>query len=204
MINDACVKQIKNINDYNIFNNKKILGFWLYLMSDCIIFATMFAVYEVLLINITDYINIKKIFNLTLVMIESFILLISSFSFGMSMIYFLQNNKKLIYFWLVNTFLLGFSFVSIEIYEFFHLCITQHSPQNSAFLSAYFTLIGLHGIHVIIGLLWIVVMLFQLSTLDYYTQVIYVKMKCLGLFWHFLDVIWICVLTFVYFFGVIK
>ncbi|CAL4324668.1 Cytochrome bo(3) ubiquinol oxidase subunit 3 [Buchnera aphidicola (Eriosoma grossulariae)] len=190
-----------SLNSNYVVNKKILLGFWLYLMSDCIIFSTMFAVYAVLLNDLDYNIYGMIIINLPLVLAETFVLLFSSFFFGMAVISFLESKKKIIYFWLSNTFLFGLCFVSIEIYEFCKLLSKNYGPQRSGFLSAYFTLIGLHAIHIIIGLIWIIVILLQLKKIGL-NNVMYTRMKCLGLFWHFLDIIWIFLFTFVYLFGV--
>lgn len=191
-----------NMNNTYISNKKILLGFWLYLMSDCIIFAVMFAVYEVLINHSYIAMYKQEIFDLSVVLLETIILLFSSFSFSMSMVNFLKNKNQLVIGWLINTFFLGLSFIFIECYDIFNLLVHNFTPQRSGFFSAYFTLIGLHGIHIVVALIWVLVMILQLIGMGC-SNFLYTRMKCLGLFWHFLDIIWICIFTFVYLIGVI-
>lgn len=187
-----------------IHNNsytKKIFGFWLYIMSDCILFASLFAVYAVLYNNTANAATGKDIFILPFVFTETVCLLLSSLTYGIGMIYAkkLYINKTTL--WISITFLLGLLFISMEAYEFYHLIKLGNSPSASAFLSAFFILVGTHGLHVIIGLIWILTMLIHI-VYQGLTHTNQIRLECLSLFWHFLDIIWICVFTEVYLVGV--
>ncbi|AYN24616.1 cytochrome o ubiquinol oxidase subunit III [Buchnera aphidicola] len=182
--------------------NNKLFGLWIYLMSDCIIFAVLFAVYAIFSSNFsTNFIN-HKIFNLSYVFFETFILLLSSLSCGMLTIQKNKKNIKIIYFYLFVTFFLGLSFLLMEINEFHELILEKFSPSQHAFFSIFFTLVGVHGAHVFLGLIFILSILYQLFNLGI-TETIRIRILCFSLFWHFLDIIWICVFTFVYLNGVI-
>jgi cytochrome o ubiquinol oxidase subunit 3 len=189
-------------HQYEIYS-RTILGFWLYLMTDCILFATLFAAYAVLHNHTFGGPTSQELFNPSYALIETLILLTSSFVCGLAvlMAHRHQKNKTLIFFGL--TFLLGLSFLGLEIREFHQLVQEGHDWQRSAFLSSYFTLVGTHGLHITFGLLWMIVMM----VLIFYRGLHIVNLKklmCLGLFWHFLDVIWIFIFTIVYLMGVIK
>lgn len=191
------------INKYNkIHESKTVFGFWLYIMSDCVLFASLFAMHIVLSSNYIDSFLKKNIFNLILVLIETCCLLLSSFTCGKSMIYIKLKNIKKFTQWIILTFLLGLCFISIEIYEFHHLIKLRYNPCYNAFFSSFFVLVGTHGIHVITGLIWIIIMLIhvQLYGLTYINST---RLQCFSLFWHFLDIIWICVFTEVYLIGVL-
>ncbi|ABF14210.1 cytochrome o ubiquinol oxidase subunit III [Candidatus Palibaumannia cicadellinicola] len=181
---------------------KKILGFWIYLMSDCILFAMLFATYVVLSHSIAGGPSGKEIFELPAVQFETFCLLLSSLTYGIAILamYRKQNNSVIL--WLFCTFILGLGFIIVEIMEFYNLIINGFGPNRSAFLSGFFSLVATHGCHVISGLIWIMVMIVHVYkkglTLD--NQI---RLQCLSLFWHFLDIIWICVFTVVYLLGVL-
>lgn len=140
--------------DYNIKNNT-LFGFWIYLMSDCILFATLFSVYVVLKDGVAYGPNIKDIFNLSYVLIETLLLFFSSITYTLVILYLYNNNKKLVNIWLILTFLFGLLFLFMEIYEFIHLINDGYGPNRSGFLSSFFALLGTHGLHVIFGLIWI-------------------------------------------------
>ncbi|WP_343189370.1 cytochrome o ubiquinol oxidase subunit III [Buchnera aphidicola] len=179
---------------------KKIFGFWLYLMSDCIIFATLFSVYIVMLNNTIYGPFVKDFLKLPLVFIETLILLFSSVSYGVVLIFSIKKNNKIVYIFLLITFLLGFLFCFLELYEFYELILNNFSPKKNGFLSSFFVLIGTHGLHVFSGLIWIIVMFYQILKFGL-KKVVIDRLFCLGLFWHFLDIIWIFIFTFVYLFG---
>jgi len=175
------------------------IGFWIYLMSDCLIFATLFATFGVLSGNIAGGSNGRSIFDLRYVLGETMLLLFSSFTFGLAMLNLAGGQRHVgkVQFWLIVTFALGAGFVVMEVLEFRALLDEGHGPGISAFLSSYFTLVGVHGLHVSFGLLWIAVLVHQLCRFGV-TPVTRRRLACLSLFWHFLDLIWICVFTFVY------
>ncbi|URJ29034.1 cytochrome o ubiquinol oxidase subunit III [Blochmannia endosymbiont of Camponotus sp. C-046] len=187
---------------HNNLNIKTIFGFWLYIMSDCILFASLFAIYLVLHNSTVNFSSSKDIFSLPFVFIETCCLLLSSLTYGKVMMYAEKSYMKQINIWMGITFLLGLCFISMEIYEFHHLIKLGNNPCRSAFLSSFFTLVGTHGLHVIGGLIWIVVMIIHIIY-EGLTYTNYIRMQCLGLFWHFLDIIWICVFTEVYLIGVL-
>ncbi len=179
-----------------------VLGFWIYLMSDCLIFSSLFATFGVLAANTAGGPSGRELFDLPYVAGETLLLLISSFTFGMAMLNMYAEQKNKVIAWLAITFLFGAGFIGMELYEFAHLIEEGAGPSRSAFLSAYFTLVGTHGLHVTAGLLWLGVMMHQTwyFGLD---GVVRRRLACLSLFWHFLDLIWICVFTFVYLRGVL-
>lgn len=190
-------------NEYNNFHeNKTVFGFWLYILSDCILFASLFAMHIVLSNNYLPLSENKDIFNLTLVFIETCCLLLSSFTCSKGIIYAKTNNIAKFTTWMIQTLLLGLCFISIEIYEFYHLIELQYNPSRNAFFSSFFVLIGTHGIHVISGLIWIIIMMIHIF-LRGFIHINLIRLQCLSLFWHFLDIIWICVFTEVYLIGVL-
>ncbi|PPI87707.1 cytochrome o ubiquinol oxidase subunit III [Candidatus Pantoea edessiphila] len=192
---------IETLKHYRDIESNKIFGFWIYLMSDCIIFATLFATYAVMVNNTADGPSGKEIFELPFVLIETFLLLLSSVTCGMTVVSINKKNSNIVI-WLIITFLLGLGFISMELYEFHHLIEKGCGPDRSGFLSSFFTLVGTHGLHVISGLVWILVIIAQILKYGKRTSNI-TRILCFSLFWHFLDVIWICVFTVVYLMGVI-
>ncbi|MCA9347827.1 cytochrome o ubiquinol oxidase subunit III [Candidatus Saccharibacteria bacterium] len=181
--------------------DKAKFGFWVYVMTDCVLFATLFATYAVLRNNTAEGPSAKDLFSLNFVLLETMLLLTSSFTYGLALIFAKQNNKKMTINWLTITAMLGLSFLAMELYEFNHLITEGHAWSASAFLSAYFTLVGTHGLHIIIGLIWIFVSIFRLKqgTLNIKNNN---SLTMLGIFWHFLDIIWIFIFSFVYLIGV--
>ncbi|WP_059410571.1 cytochrome o ubiquinol oxidase subunit III [Cupriavidus basilensis] len=176
---------------------KTTLGFWIYLMSDCLIFSVLFATFGVLAGNTAGGPGGRELFELPFVLGETMLLLLSSFTFGVAMLYMHSGRSQMVVRWLGVTFLLGAGFIAMELYEFTELLHRGAGPGVSAFLSSYFTLVGTHGLHVTCGLVWIAVMMHQIKRfgLDGVTSR---RLNCLSMFWHFLDLIWICVFTFVY------
>lgn len=183
-------------------DDKAIFGFWIYIMSDCILFASIFATYAVLKNNTYGGITSQQLFDMPYVLIETFILLSSSFSYGLVMLAAHQKQKNLSLLFLFITFLLGISFVAMEFHEFRNLILEGHGPDHSAFLSAYFTLVGTHGLHVSFGLIWMIILILQV-TRHGINSITIRKLTCLSLFWHFLDIVWIFIFTIVYLMGVI-
>ncbi|MBY0233760.1 MAG: cytochrome o ubiquinol oxidase subunit III, partial [Burkholderiaceae bacterium] len=177
------------------------LGFWLYLMSDCLIFAVLFAVYAVLGRSYAAGPSGADLFNLPLVAANTAMLLFSSITYGMAMIAMQHGRIKGVLTWLAITGLFGLAFLGLELYEFHHLIHEGAGPQRSAFLSAFFALVGTHGLHVTFGLVWLVVLMLQVKKLGL-TVENKRRLMCLSMFWHFLDVVWIGVFTFVYLMGV--
>lgn len=179
-----------------------MLGFWIYLMSDALIFATLFATYGVMSTSFAGGPTPREIFELPLVALNTSLLLLSSITYGFAMIAMQEGRIAVVRGWLVLTGLLGAAFVGVELYEFSKLIHEGATPQTSAFLSAYFTLVATHGLHVTFGIVWLIVMLVQLGQRGL-TPENRRRLMCLSMFWHFLDVIWIGVFTFVYLLGVL-
>ncbi|MEY2891693.1 MAG: hypothetical protein RJA98_1601 [Pseudomonadota bacterium] len=180
-----------------------LLGFWIYLMSDCLIFAMLFAAYAVLGRNYAAGPSGADLFDLPLVAANTALLLFSSITYGMAMIAMQAKKKSQVLAWLAVTGLFGLGFLSIEIYEFSHLIHEGAGPQRSAFLSSFFTLVGTHGLHVTFGTIWLVTLMLQVSKHGL-TPENRRRLTCLSMFWHFLDVIWIAVFTFVYLMGTLQ
>ncbi len=183
--------------------NGTLLGFWLYLMSDCLIFAVLFAVFAVLGGNYAAGPAPKDLFELELVAVNTAMLLFSSITYGFAMLEMQRNRIRPTLLWLGVTGLFGLAFLGIELYEFHHLIHIGAGPQRSAFLSAFFTLVGTHGLHVTFGIIWLVTLMVQVGRHGLNTANRR-RLNCLSLFWHFLDVIWIGVFTFVYLMGVLR
>ena len=183
--------------------NGTMLGFWLYLMSDCLIFAVLFAMYGVVGANYAAGPGPKDLFDLGLVAINTSMLLLSSITYGFAMLEMARGRQNAVLGWLAITGLFGLAFVGLELYEFAHFIHEGATPQRSAFLSAFFALVGTHGLHVTFGIVWLVVLMVQVHKIGL-TEPNRRRLACLSLFWHFLDVIWIGVFTFVYLMGVLR
>ena len=179
-----------------------LLGFWIYLMSDALIFATLFATYGVLSSSYAGGPTPREIFELPLVALNTALLLVSSITYGFAMIAMQEGKLGGVKFWLVVTGLLGAGFVGVELHEFGTLIAEGATPQTSAYLSAFFTLVATHGLHVTFGIIWICVMLVQLGQRGLVPDN-QRRLMCLSMFWHFLDIVWIGVFTFVYLLGVL-
>ncbi|WP_420142501.1 cytochrome o ubiquinol oxidase subunit III [Sphingomonas sp.] len=180
-----------------------MLGFWLYLMSDCLIFAMLFAAYGVYGWSYAGGPGPEHLFKLPLVAVNTAMLLFSSITYGFAMIATDERRKSATLGWLAITGLFGLAFIGIELYEFGELIHEGAGPQRSAFLSSFFTLVGTHGLHVSFGLIWLVVLMVQVSRRGLIADNVR-RLQCLSLFWHFLDVVWIGVFTFVYLLGVLR
>lgn len=179
----------------------KYLGFWIYLMTDCILFASVFATYIVLRENTYGGPG-GELFDMPFVLVQTLLLLTSSFVCGLAILAARTRRKILTIGWLAATFVFGGAFLVLEMSEFVKLLGEGHGWQASAFLSAFFTLVGLHGAHIAVGLLWLVVMMWQMMRLEF-TAGTTRRLTLFSLFWHFLDVIWICIFTIVYLMGVV-
>jgi cytochrome o ubiquinol oxidase subunit 3 len=180
-----------------------LLGFWIYLMSDALLFATLFATYGVLSTSYAGGPTQRELFELPLVALNTALLLVSSITYGFAIIAMQGDKLNATRLWLVITALLGMAFVGVELYEFGNLIAEGATPQRSAFLSAFFTLVSTHGLHVTLGVVWIGVMLVQLGQRGLHPEN-RKRLMCLSMFWHFLDVVWIGVFTFVYLLGVVQ
>jgi cytochrome o ubiquinol oxidase subunit 3 len=180
-----------------------LLGFWIYLMSDCLIFAILFAVYGVLGGNFAAGPGPRQLFELPLVAVNTSMLLLSSITYGFAMLAMERGRTGQTLAWLGVTGLFGLVFVGIELSEFAHLIEEGATPQRSGFLSSFFTLVGTHGLHVTFGLIWMATLIVQVLRHGL-VPALQRRLMCLSLFWHFLDVIWIGVFTFVYLLGMVR
>ena len=178
------------------------LGFWLYLMSDCLVFACLFAAYGVLGRNYAGGPSAAQVLELPVVALNTTLLLLSSITYGFAVLEMQQNRRAPMMAWLVVTGLLGAGFIALELTEFAHLISIGAGPQRSAFLTSFFTLVGTHGLHVTCGLIWLVVLLVQVSKKGL-IPANKRRLMCLSMFWHFLDVVWVGVFSFVYLMGVL-
>jgi cytochrome o ubiquinol oxidase subunit III len=176
-------------------------GFWLYIMTDLILFATIFATFAVVGRNYAGGPTGKELFDLPHVFAETMFLLFSSATYGLTMLALHRGKQGLVLMGLAVTFLLGFGFISMEINEFHGMILDGNGPERSAFLSAFFTLVGTHGTHVSFGLIWMAVMIGQVAVKGL-TSPVRSRLMRLSLFWHFLDIVWIGVFTIVYLMGV--
>jgi cytochrome o ubiquinol oxidase subunit III len=176
-------------------------GFWIYLMSDLILFATLFATFAVLGQNFANGPTGKELFDLPYLLGETLFLLCSSATCGLVMLAMHDGRKKRVLMGLGVTFLLGLGFVAMEINEFHGMIIAGFGPDRSAFLSSFFTLVGTHGAHVTCGLIWMAVMMAQVAVKGL-TSPVQSRLLRLSMFWHFLDIIWIGIFSVVYLMGV--
>lgn len=177
------------------------LGFWIYLMSDCILFAALFATFAVLRHQTAGGPAARELFDLPYVAVETGALLLSSLTYGMAMISAEAKRQPRVIAWLGVTLLLGLAFLGMEAHEFIGLIREGAGPDRSAFLSAFFTLVGTHGLHVASGMVWMLVLIAHLLRRGLTTANM-TRLTCLSLFWHFLDIVWIGVFTIVYLMGV--
>ena len=180
-----------------------LFGFWLYLMSDCLLFAVLFATYGVLGRNYAAGPSGADLFDLRLVAVNTGLLLVSSITYGFAMLEMDKGRVEATLRWLAITGLFGAAFVAIELYEFGHLIHEGATPQRSAFLSSFFVLVGTHGLHVTFGIVWLVTLMVQVRRLGLIAEN-QRRLMCLSMFWHFLDVVWIGVFTFVYLMGAMR
>lgn len=172
-------------------------GFWLFLLSDIIVFAALFAAYAVLSGETAGGPTGVGLFDKKHVLIETVCLLVSSVTCGYGSLAIQNGERNSTFFWMAMTFILGVAFLSLEVGEFSHMLSIGARPSRSAFLSAFFTLVGTHGLHVTLGLCWLIVMLLQVATLGF-RPMVGRRFFCFGLFWHALDIVWIGVFSIVY------
>lgn len=196
------LEQHSHHHDHHASDATDVFGFWIYLMTDCVLFATLFATFAVLRDNTYGGPALKELISLPYILYETLFLLGSNLTFGFAMLSLYKGFRNKVIFWLASTFLLGFTFVYMEVNEFAHLVREGHSWQSSGALSAFFTLVGTHGLHVSIGLLWIFIMMVQLLLFKV-NAITTRRLVYLGLFWNFLDIVWIFVFTIVYLMGAI-
>ena len=183
-------------------DTKTVFGFWTYLMTDLVLFASLFAMYAVLHANTAGGPSGRDIFSGPVVLAETLILLTSSFVVGLAMLAARAHKKILVISAVVLTMILGIGFLATELAEFSSLVAAGHSWAQSGFLSGYFALVGTHGLHIFIGLIWALMLLEHIAH-NGLTQSNMRKLVLFSLFWHFLDIIWICIFTLVYLLGII-
>ena len=182
-------------------NDRTVFGFWVYLMTDCVLFASLFATYAVLRNNTFGGPSGHDIFNMPYVLVETLLLLTSSFTCGLAMLAMKMRQTTLMWALLAITFALGITFVGMELSEFAHLVADGDSWRRSGFLSAFFTLVGTHGLHISAGLLWLAILAVQ-AVRNGLSSSVARRLTMFSLFWHFLDVVWVFIFTIVYLMGV--
>ncbi len=183
--------------------DKTVFGFWVYLMTDLVLFASLFATYAVLHHNTFGGPTGAELFSLPYVLTETLILLTSSFTAGLAILAMHRADKRQVIIWLLVTFGLGLAFLGMELSEFSRLVADGNSWQRSGFLSAFFTLVATHGLHITVGLTWMGVMIYRVMTGGLVPTTMR-RLTLLSLFWHFLDLIWIFIFTIVYLFGALQ
>ncbi|GAB2670151.1 cytochrome o ubiquinol oxidase subunit III [Paenibacillus thermoaerophilus] len=188
-------------DEHHDHESLKTFGFWMFLITDCILFGTLFATYLVLRFNTSGGPTAEELFQMPIIIAETFILLTSSFTSGLAVLEMKKGNKKGLIGWLAVTAALGAAFIALEVSEFVHLVHEGATISTSAFLSAFFTLVGTHGLHVTVGLVWMIALMIQLAQRGI-TPVTDRKVTIISLYWHFLDVVWIFVFSLVYLLGV--
>lgn len=179
-----------------------VLGFWIYLMSDCLIFGVLFAIYAVLGQNYAAGPSPADLFEIEMILVATFMLLFSSITYGFAMLRMHKNDLNGTIIWLIVTGLFGAAFLFLEVREFSHLWHIGATPMASAFLSSFYILVGTHGLHVTFGTIWLLVLLAQLK-MHGLSEENQRRVACLSMFWHFLDLIWIGVFSLVYLTGVL-
>ncbi len=180
--------------------DKTTFGFWLYIMTDCVLFASLFATYAVLHRNTFGGPSGAELFHLPYVLAETIALLTSSFTCGLAILSVRNKKQNQALFWFSITFALGLLFLILELTEFRHLAIMGDSWRRSGFLSSYFALVGTHGLHITIGLLWLLVLMIKVVGTGLTKNNIR-RLTLFSIFWHFLDIIWIFIFTIVYLMG---
>jgi cytochrome o ubiquinol oxidase subunit III len=176
-------------------------GFWIFLLSDIVMFAALFASYAILVHATAGGPTGAQLFNQTMVAIETACLLVSSYTCGLMSLAVNSRNRLGTYLGALVTFALGATFLTLELREFADMIAHGATPQRSAFLSAFFTLVGCHGLHVTLGLIWLVVMMVQVAVVGFVDSVQH-RLLCFSLFWHALDIVWVGVFTVVYLMGI--
>jgi cytochrome o ubiquinol oxidase subunit 3 len=183
--------------------DRTVFGFWVYLMTDCLLFGALFATYAVLHNNTAGGASGKELFDLPFVLVETLILLTSSFACGVGLLAARAGRKKSVVFWFGLTFALGLAFLVMELTEFSHLIADGNDWTRSGFLSGFFTLVATHGLHIAIGLLWMIVLGWQLFRRGLNGGLLR-RLTIFSMFWHFLDVVWIFIFTIVYMIGALQ
>jgi cytochrome o ubiquinol oxidase subunit 3 len=182
--------------------SKVIFGFWIFILTDCVLFAAQFATYSVLHNNTYGNIGIAELTQLPWVLVQTLLLLASCATYGLSLNGLQKGDLRKTQWWLLVTFLMGLVFVVRTFFQLDMLYVAGHGWQDSAFLSAFFSLVGTHWVHLCVGLLWMVILLIQFN-MKKITPTMKTRLICLGLFWNFLNLIWVCIFTLVYLMGAI-
>ncbi|HET7300568.1 MAG TPA: cytochrome o ubiquinol oxidase subunit III [Oleiagrimonas sp.] len=183
-------------------HNGTLVGFWIYLMSDCFVFAALFVSYAVLGTSYAGGPTGAEVLDLPGLAVNTALLLVSSVTFGFAMLAMQKRNKGGMLMWLAVAGLLAACFVGLEIHEFVVMIAEGAGPDRSAFLSAFFTLVGTHGLHVTVGCLWLIVLMVQVGRFGINDANVR-RLQCLSMFWHFLDLVWVGVFSYVYLVGVL-
>jgi cytochrome o ubiquinol oxidase subunit III len=181
--------------------DKTIFGFWVYIMTDCVLFATLFATYAVLHNNTAGGPGAATLFSMPFVLTETLILLTSSYTSGLGLLAAHRGKVNAVLIWFIITFLLGAAFLGLELHEFSNFVSEGHSWRTSGFLSAFFTLVGTHGLHITSGLIWMAALITQVTKKGLVGNTVK-RLTLLSYFWHFLDIVWIFIFTIVYMLGV--
>lgn len=184
-------------DNYHDAYSKTTFGFWLYLVTDFVLFGALFAVYLVLRNNTFGGPSATDLFYLPSNLLQTVLLLGVSFSSGIAGAYAHRNEKGKTILYFIITFLLGLGFMGIEFHEFGQIIQKGHDWKDSAFLSSYFTLLGTHGVHVLIALLWTLVLLLPVFHTGI-TDTSLRRLTCLRMFWQFINIIWVFIFTIVY------
>ncbi|MFZ1360972.1 MAG: cytochrome o ubiquinol oxidase subunit III [Candidatus Saccharimonadales bacterium] len=183
--------------------SKASLGFWLYLMTDILVFASLFATYVILRGGTNGGPDAHEIFNLNSIIVSTAILLISSLTSGLAYLAFKNGRVEQAVLLLCTTIILGVGFITLELVEFSELIMHGHGPAHSAFLSAFFTLVGTHGLHILVGIIWAAALVDHIVTRGANPNILR-KLSLFTVFWHFLDLVWIFIFTIVYLLGVLS
>lgn len=181
-------------------NQAKLYGFWLYLMSDCVLFATLFTTFIIFSSSDLAIKTAHNALDLHNTIWETVFLLTSTFTFGLSRVALDNKNRNSLVFYLGITFILGALFVAFELHEFYNMISNGYGPDQNVYLSAFFSLVATHGLHVACGLIWMALMIFKIFQRGL-VPVVSVRLQLLGLFWHFLDIVWVGIFSFVYLIG---
>ena len=200
MIDSTAISRAHHANISHESEEKTVFGFWIYILTDCMLFASLFATFIVLRNNTAGGHPSSELFSLPFVLTETLILLTSSYFCGLAILAMRRRNKDALIKWLILTGALGLAFLGLELYEFNNLVQEGNGWQRSAFLSAFFTLVGTHGLHITSGLIWVSVLVVQILKKGI-TAPVARRVTLFSLFWHFLDIVWIFIFTLVYLLG---
>jgi cytochrome o ubiquinol oxidase subunit 3 len=181
-------------------DQKTLFGFWIYIMTDCVLFASLFATYAVLHNNTFGGEPGSTLFGMPFVLTETLLLLTSSFTCGLAVLAARERDRRMTIIWLLITYVLGISFLGMELHEFSNLVSEGNSWRRGGFLSSFFTLVGTHGLHITIGLIWSVVLMLKISA-GGFSRSLLRRLTMFSMFWHFLDIVWIFIFTIVYLMG---